>query len=140
MRTILSRWSKFSLFLTMMEQDTNLRSQVIQATDLLLKAVERLEGRPASPSVSRAMSGPSDSLSICRPSVSRAMSGPSDSLSICSPYRASTSEMNKLFNWTATKRRPPEGSRRKNNKKKKLQMWTHNFCCLARKMQRYGIE
>ena len=122
MRTILSTWSKFSLFLTMMEQDTNLRSQVIQATDLLLKAVERLEGRPASPSVSRAMSGPSDSLSIC------------------SPYRASTSEMNKLFNWTATKRRPPEGSRRKNNKKKKLQMWTHNFCCLARKMQRYGIE
>ena len=140
MRTILSTWSKFSLFLTMMEQDTNLRSQVIQATDLLLKAVERLEGRPASPSVSRAMSGPSDSLSICRPSVSRAMSGPSDSLSICRPYRASTSEMNKLFNWTATKRRPPEGSRRKNNKKKKLQMWTHNFCCLARKMQRYGIE
>ena len=140
MRTILSTWSKFSLFLTIMEQDANLRSQVIQATDLLLKAVERLEGRPASPSVSRAMSGPSDSLSICRPSVSRAMSGPSDSLSICSPYRASTSEMNKLFNWTATKRRPPEGSRRKNNKKKKLQMWTHNFCCLARKMQRYGIE
>ena len=71
----------------MMEQDTNLRSQVIQATDLLLKAVERLEGRPASPSV---------------------ISGPSDSLSICSPYRASTSEMNKLFNWTATKRRPPK--------------------------------
>ena len=140
MRTILSTWSKFSLFLTMMEQDTNLRSQVIQATDLLLKAIERLEGRPASPSVSRAMSGPSDSLSICRPSVSRAISGPSDSLSICSLYRASTSEMNKLFNWTATKRRPPEGSRRKNNKKKKLQMWTHNFCCLARKMQRYGIE
>ena len=90
MRTILSTWSKFSLFLTMMEQDTNLRSQVIQATDFLLKAVERLEDRPASPSVSRAMSGPSDSLSIC------------------SPYRASTSEMNKLFNWTATKRRPPK--------------------------------
>ena len=85
MRTILSTWSKFSLFLTMMEQDTNLRSQVIQATDLLLKAVERLEGRPASPSVSRAMSGPSDSLSICRPSVSRVISGPSDSLSICRP-------------------------------------------------------
>ena len=62
-----------------MEQDTNLRSQVIQATDLLLKAVERLEGRPVSPSVSRAMSGLSDSLSICRPFVS--------------PYRASTSEM-----------------------------------------------
>ena len=64
MRTILRTWSKFSLFLTMMEQDTNLRSQVIQATDLLLKAVERLEGRPASPSVSRAISGPSDFINL----------------------------------------------------------------------------
>ena len=108
------------------DPNDSLRRQVVETTDLLLKAVDKLD---------------QDARSTTTTSTSRPL-GPGSFREPSSLGTRSTSqrlEMSRLFNWSGigAKRKHaiglPAGGR--TSKKKKLQMYAHTFCCLAHTSQ-----
>ncbi len=112
------------------ESSRSLRQQVLQSTELILKAVDVLQGKE---------SESNSSVSATRPAPTHVHGRGHGSTS-------SENELMQLFNWnkhglstrsrSVGKRKTKFNGQNKGSKKKKLKMWKHTFCCLANKDQR----
>ena len=136
----------------MADDKESLRRQVLETTNLLLKAVDKLDARSSTPSSLPNESGPSSSGNRLPHDIGCA----SSSGTLSSGYRVANEigtsssgshvsnavgtsqllEMRRLFNWSGVgAKRKKSTSDGRPSKKKKLQMYNHTFCCLARTTQ-----
>lgn len=126
----------------------NLRQQVQQTADLLLRAVDRLEAVNGS----EGSRGSRNSLGLGTSLSSRVAAPVTTSGSrVVAPVTTLSSravtpverELKSLFSWkyndlTTTRKRKGSGKGSyQSSKKKKLQTWTHTFVCLSNCNQRY---
>ena len=135
--------SKFTAC-NMADDKGSLRRQVLETTNLLLKAVDKLDAKSSTPSSESGPSSSGNRVPIGHASSSSTMfsmaneiGGSSSGSHVSNAVGTSQLlEMRRLFNWSGigAKRKKSTADGRP-SKKKKLQMYNHTFCCLAHTTQ-----